>query len=268
MIPLEQWPLVEASKIDTIFTDIDDTLTLDGQLPPEAYQALWNLAQIGCRVVPVTGRPAGWCDHIARMWPVSGVIGENGAFAFRYERSAKKMRHWYAQEATERAQGKLQLNALRDQILEEVPGAAEASDQPYRIQDIAIDFCEDVPRLDMPSIERIVAIFQNAGATAKISSIHVNAWFGSFDKMSMIKRFSEEILRCKISKETRRAIYIGDSPNDEPAFEGFQYSVGVSNIRKYYEILKTPPSFVTNRPGGLGFSEVSEYILRAKRTHT
>ena len=73
-------------RLEWFFTDIDDTLTSGGLLPPESFEALWMLHESGIRVVPVTGRPAGWCDHIARMWPVSGVVGENGSFFFRYDK--------------------------------------------------------------------------------------------------------------------------------------------------------------------------------------
>src|SRR5438132_9157625 len=71
-------------KIVAIASDIDDTITTDGKTPPEAFAALWRAHDAGLKIVPVTGRPAGWCDHIARMWPVDGVVGENGALWFRH----------------------------------------------------------------------------------------------------------------------------------------------------------------------------------------
>src|SRR4051812_7299860 len=81
-------------SIDFVLTDIDDTLTDEGQLGAQAYSALWSLNDAGIQVVPVTGRPAGWCEMIARQWPVAGVIGENGGFYFRY--SKKKMHRHFA----------------------------------------------------------------------------------------------------------------------------------------------------------------------------
>ena len=105
------------------------------------------LKKAGFRVVPVTGRPAGWCDHIARFWPVDAVVGENGAFWMWHDHQAGKLRTRFIQSEAERADGRRRLEAVRAHVLREVPGSGIASDQPYRAADLAIDFCEDVPPL-------------------------------------------------------------------------------------------------------------------------
>ena len=102
MQPLEQMPDTVAAGIRCVFTDIDDTLTTEGRLPAAAYQALEQLQAAGIDAVPVTGRPAGWCDMIARFWPVAGVIGENGGFYFRYQTRQKTMLRIYEQPEPER----------------------------------------------------------------------------------------------------------------------------------------------------------------------
>ena len=78
------------------------TLTTDGQLPSASYNAMERLRDSGLAVVPITGRPAGWCDLIARLWPVDGVVGENGAFYFHYDRDNRKMRRYYADNVASR----------------------------------------------------------------------------------------------------------------------------------------------------------------------
>ena len=83
--PLAVMPLAARRNIRGVLADIDDTITTHGQLTPEAYAALARLRAAGKLVIPITGRPAGWCDHIARMWPVDAVVGENGAFYMRYD---------------------------------------------------------------------------------------------------------------------------------------------------------------------------------------
>ena len=88
MKPIAQLPV---DRILGVFCDIDDTLTTDGHLTAAAYAALDALKTAGKLVIPITGRPAGWCDHIARMWPVDAVVGENGAFYFQYDRHARKL---------------------------------------------------------------------------------------------------------------------------------------------------------------------------------
>ena len=74
MQPLSDFPKDTLKNIRFILTDIDDTLTENGRLPAKSYQALERLKQAGLKVIPITGRPAGWCDQIARMWPVDGAV--------------------------------------------------------------------------------------------------------------------------------------------------------------------------------------------------
>src|SRR5690349_21575464 len=177
MQPLSRAPRALLAGVKAVLTDIDDTLTLHGRLPAEAFDALWKLRRAGIKVVPVTGRPAGWCDLIARQWPVDGVVGENGAFWFRYDDTAKRMiRRFMRPDSAWRADRK-RLEAVAAEVLRDVPGTALASDQGYRSVDLAIDFSEDVPPLGQDAVKRIVAAFAAAGATAKVSSIHVNAWY-------------------------------------------------------------------------------------------
>ena len=197
-------PLAElrpAGPIRGLFFDIDDTLTTAGVLTAGAYGALERLCDAGLTVVPITGRPAGWCDHIARMWPVDGVVGENGAFYFCYDRAAGRLVKRFRDDDATRAANRARLAAVGDRILRAVRGTALASDQAYREADLAIDFCEDVPRLADAAIDRIVAIMRESGLTAKVSSIHVNGWFGDYDKLGMTKTFMRRALR----RRSRRA---------------------------------------------------------------
>ena len=85
----------QLDEVKIILTDIDDTLTTNGRLKSDVYIALEKLSNSGYIIIPVTGRCAGWCDHIARMWPVNGVVGENGAFFFSYNHQSKKMQQPY-----------------------------------------------------------------------------------------------------------------------------------------------------------------------------
>lgn len=267
MLPLRELSRTAAARIRVVFTDIDDTLTSDGRLPGSAFAALWSLHDAGIAVVPVTGRPAGWCDHLARMWPVAGIIGENGAFYFRYDARARRLVSRFLLPEEARRDLQERLAAVRDRILAEVPGSRVASDQAYRIHDLAIDYCEDVAPLPPEAVDRIVALFREAGATAKVSSIHVNGWFGSYDKLGMLKLFARETLDLDLDDPAQRArtAYAGDSPNDEPAFELFERSVGVANIRRFTEVLRHPPRYVTRAEGGAGFAELARHLLRARR---
>lgn len=257
MGPLSQFN----SKIKFLLTDIDDTLTDEGQLGPEAYDSLWKLHLAGIHVIPVTGRPAGWCEMIARVWPVAGIIGENGGFYFRYH-NKKMQRHFFFDEKVQ-ATNREKLKQLETEILQQVPGSALASDQFCRLMDLAIDFCEDVPRLPDPQIQKIVSLFEHAGAQAKISSIHVNGWFGDYDKLKMSLKFLQDEFGVSAHEALKVVAFSGDSPNDEPMFKYFPNSFGVANVKDFMSKIKNPPSYVSTQRGGHGFTEIADQILKA-----
>ncbi len=264
MKPLAQLPPDTRAQLRGVLCDIDDTLTTGGRLTAAAYSALETLQRANLLVVPITGRPAGWCDHIARMWPVDAVVGENGAFYFRYDHAARTMRRRYVDDdATRAANGKL-LSAIRDRILAGVAGCAVASDQHYRMADLAIDYCEDVPRLPAAAVDKIVALMREAGLTAKVSSIHVNGWFGEYDKLSMARTLMRECFATDLDAERSRFVFIGDSPNDAPMFEYFPHAVGVANISAFAGQLATTPAYVTRAHSGAGFCELADFLLAAR----
>ena len=247
-----------------VFADIDDTLTTDGTLTAEAYGALASLHAAGLLVVPITGRPAGWCDHIARMWPIDAVVGENGAFYFAYDRVARKLVKRFRDADPVRAANRDRLAAVRDRILAEVPGTALASDQRYREADLAIDYCEDVPRLDDAAVDRIVAIMRAAGMTAKVSSIHVNGWFGTYDKLGMTRTLMQERAGVDLDRDREQYVFVGDSPNDAPLFGYFPLSVGVANVRRFAARMEHAPTYVTVGESGTGFAELAARMLTAR----
>ena len=261
MRPLAEFPAEVRRRVRYVLTDIDDTLTTGGRLPAAAYAALEALSQRGYRVIPVTGRPAGWCDMIARFWPVDAVVGENGAFYFRYDQAARVMtrRFWLSEE--ERAVARRRLDHLARHIPAAVAGARVAGDQPYREADLAIDFAEDTGPLSSAEIDRIVAMFRAAGAEAKISSIHVNGWFGDWDKLAMTRRLFAEVFAIDLDACRDEVVFVGDSPNDEPMFAHFPHAVAVANIRPYLDRIRSRPAYVTEREGGAGFAEVAALLL-------
>lgn len=262
--PLSAFTPAQRRGIRFVLTDIDDTLTSHGRLTAAAYAALERLADAGLRVVPITGRPAGWCDLIARFWPVDAIVGENGALAMRYDRTARQMHRRFFQTAAERAAAREKLDALATRILQAVPGCALASDQRYRECDLAIDFCEDVPPLPAAAVERIVALFEAAGATTKVSSIHVNGWFGTWDKLSMTRVLFHEAYGLDLDAVREQVVFAGDSPNDAPMFGYFPFSVGVANVRPFLDRIAAAPAFITAGDGGAGFVELADALLAAR----
>jgi len=254
MRPLAEMPRATRHAIRGVLTDIDDTLTTHGRLTAEAYSALEQLSAAGKIVVPITGRPAGWCDHIARMWPVDAVVGENGAFSMRYDRAANKLVTRFVADAATRRAHRARIAAIGDAILAAVPGTALASD-------LAIDFREDVPELPRAAVDRVVALMEAAGMTAKISSIHVNGWFGNYDKLTTTRRLFADVHGLDLDADRAHFVFVGDSPNDAPMFAHFPNAVGVANVRAFADRIPTLPAYVTEHEGGEGFAELARFLL-------
>lgn len=262
--PLSDWPAPERKEIAGVFTDIDDTLTEGGRVAASVYDAMEQLRRAGLLVIPITGRPAGWCDMIARTWPVDAVVGENGAFYFRYDANSHQMVRRYMETPEKRTENQHSLNAIRDEILSAVPGAAIAADQAYRENDLAIDFAEDVAPLGDTEINRIVEIFEKHGATAKVSSIHVNGWFGEYDKLIMTRLLMSEIFSVDLDEDQNPFVFIGDSPNDAPMFTYFSNAVGVANLREFADRCAALPRWITSASRGDGFCELAEALLTVR----
>jgi HAD superfamily hydrolase (TIGR01484 family) len=246
----------ELKGIQGVCLDIDETLSTRGKLTDEAYSALWALKRAGFAVVPITGRPAGWCDQIARFWPVDAVVGENGAFTFYMEGGVRKRLD------TGSSPDPARLRALGEKIGAKFPVARLASDQAYREFDLAIDICEDVTPWKKPDVEALLEFCHAEGAHAKLSSIHVNAWFGDHDKRA---GFEKWLVAGSPGLGKKTALdgwlFIGDSPNDEPMFATFRNSVGVANIRQYLDRLKSKPRWVTRSESGAGFAEMARQLI-------
>jgi hypothetical protein len=197
------------------------------------------------------------------MWPVDAVVGENGAFWFRHDRHAGRLVKRYVIDAAEREKRAQRMDAIAERILAEVPGCAIASDQPYREADLAIDFREDVSALPMEQVQRIVRIMEGEGLTAKVSSIHVNGWFGGYDKLSTARLMLREEFAIDIDRARDEFVFAGDSPNDQPMFAFFPHAVGVANVREFAEMMTALPAWVTPSPGAHGFVELADALLAA-----
>jgi hydroxymethylpyrimidine pyrophosphatase-like HAD family hydrolase len=273
MKPIADMSPAEAAGVRYVLMDIDDTITREGKLLAASYAALWKLREAGLRVIPVTGRPAGWCDLIAREWPVDGVVGENGALAFWEEapRGAEAggpgkrlpaLRQEFHPHAVRNDHPVLA--RIQERALAEVPGLRLAKDQFARIFDLALDFAEEDPVLPLSEAERVRAIAREEGAQAKVSSIHVNVWMGTYDKLSMTERFLSRRFGWRPGAGDREVVFVGDSPNDEPMFARFPLACAVANVRRYAALIKSPPAFAASKECGEGFAEIAETILQKR----
>ena len=276
MKPLSFLPSRECAPIFGILTDIDDTLTTDGAITPDALQALGALKASGLHVIPITGRPVGWSEPFAATWPVDAIVAENGAVAL--QRSAEvfdqnsllpnhskreQLSKIYQQDAATRAANYANMQQVLAQIEREVPGARRATDSPGRETDIAIDHSE-FTHLPQDAIDHAVRIMRDAGMNATVSSIHINGWFGAHNKLEGARWIVRELFGRNLDAEIDRWVYVGDSTNDQVMFEHFPHSVGVANIARFVPQLTHRPRFVTQGERGAGFAEVARAVLATR----
>lgn len=263
MRPLHQWPASDRGAIVGVLTDIDDTLTTEGAVGDEVLQALAALAAAGLHVVPITGRPVGWSEPFAARWPVDAIVAENGAVALTRGTQPGALRKLYVQDAAERAANFARMQEVVQRIEREIPGAARSRDSGGRETDIAIDHSE-FTELPADTIAEVVALMRAEGMNATVSSIHVNGWYGTHNKLSGARWVLRELLGRALDAELDRWVYVGDSTNDVLMFEHFPHSVGVANIRRFEDQLAHKPRYVTPSERGAGFAEVAAAILAAR----
>jgi HAD superfamily hydrolase (TIGR01484 family) len=267
---LAELSAADARDVRAIATDFDGTMTTDGKMPAVAYAALWDAHDAGVPVIIVTGRSAGFADHVARAWPVAGAVAETGAMACGLRTG--RMVRYDVHDLDARAANRAQLDAIGRDLLAELAAAGTplslASDQSYREYDLALDFSEDVEtRLAPDAIEAIVAKLVARGCRAQYSSAHINAWLGDYDKAGMLLRFLREHLGIAAAPgepDAARVVYVGDALNDQPLFRVFPLSVGVANLADVADRLTDAPAYLTRARGGEGFAELVRAVLEAR----
>jgi hypothetical protein len=261
--PLASLPEAAAAAVRGVLTDIDDTLTGSGGIEPAALEALQALRSAAIPVVAVTGRPMGWSEGCARRWPVDAIVAENGAVALLSDGSGA-LRVEYAQDAQTRRVNAGRLQAAARRVLREVPGSRLATDSGGRVTDIAVDHSE-FAHLEPAQIAEVVRVMHDEGMNATVSSIHVNGWFGEHDKLSGARWIVRRLYGRDLDAETARWVYVGDSTNDQLMFGHFPLSVGVANLLRFAAELTTWPAYITLGERGVGFAEVAQRLIEARR---
>jgi len=253
MKPLSEVNKKYFSKIKILMFDLDGTFISNDRLKSSTYYRLEKLMDNKIKTVVVTGRPAGWCDLIARWWPVDSVIGENGALS--YSMLDGKMDRQFFDETVSVNKSKEFLNSLLDDIKSNFGEINLAADQPFRLLDLALDISEE-NNLSKKKVREIYDFCISKGANAAVSNIHLNIWYGNYNKCDMALKILDN-LNIKVDE----CVFVGDSPNDSPMFKKFRFSVGVKSVVSYSNFMTDYPSFVTERDGNQGFEDLVDFIL-------
>jgi len=262
LLPLAQWTAAARSNLIGVFTDIDDTLTTEGAITPDALKGLADLKAAGLHVVAITGRPVGWSVPFVTAWPVDSIVAENGAVAL-LPLPGGKLQKRYLQDPATRAANFDRMQQVLARIEREIPGAGRATDSPGRETDIAIDHSEFM-HLSEETIASVVALMRSEGMHATVSSIHINGWYGENDKLEGARWIVRELWGRTLDDEIDRWAYVGDSTNDQLMFRTFAHSIGVANVARFVPQLEHLPRYVTEGERGAGFSEAARAILAAR----
>lgn len=271
MNPLHQWSCGGHKKSWAgVFTDIDDTLTTEGSITPEALRALAALKAAGLVVIPITGRPIGWCERFMAgpadtAWPVDAMVAENGAVAFVRGSGPGRplLTKLYQQDATTRSANQSRMREIAAQVAIEVPGVELSRDSAGRETDLAFDYAE-FARHTPDTVQKVLALLQREGMQTTVSSIHIHGCFGDFNKWQGACWIVRELFGRDLAQELDRWVFVGDSGNDQAMFQHFTHSVGVANIARFVPQLQHLPRYVTQGERGAGFAEVARAILASR----
>ena len=274
MKQLSQWPEADRQRIQGVFTDIDDTLTTDGAITPDALVALHDLKAAGIKVIAITGRPVGWSEPFAMSWPIDAIVAENGAVLLKNTHQSDLQANEYMREQLSksyqqsdgiRAANYARMQQVGQRVLREVPGTLLAQDSAGRETDMAIDHSE-FTHLPPEKIAQVVAIMQAEGMTATVSSIHINGWFGTHNKLVGARWAVRELFGRDLNAEMGQWAFVGDSSNDQLMFEAFPHSIGVANVRRFESQLTHLPRYISDGARGAGFAEVARAVRAAQKT--
>jgi HAD superfamily hydrolase (TIGR01484 family) len=255
---MESYRKLDPTGVRGLVFDIDDTVTRNGVLEEAAFSAMHRMADAGLLLVAVTGRPLGWTDVIARIWPVSIAVGENGA-GWTW-READGVHEGYFCKAEERGRQAQLIEEIRRDIAESMPQVRVTQDDRARRCDLAFDVGES-QSLPADEITALVHRIEARGMTSSVSTVHAHAVPGPWDKASGVERALAEALGIDLAAELERWVFVGDSGNDAAAFARFPKSVGVANVREHLGRLPTAPRYVTDSDRGRGFSELATHLL-------
>ncbi|MCE6076404.1 HAD hydrolase family protein [Agrobacterium vitis] len=260
MQPLEQAETSTFRDVRFVLTDMDETLTYQGRLAASTYAALENLQAAGVKVIPVTAAPAGWCDQMARMWPIDGVIGENGGFFFRRHDDRHEVARHFWHDDEDRPDISENLARIGQQVERAVPSAGFADDQAFRLTSLAFARSQDTGERTA-----VLDALRAGSADVTVNNLWVLGWLGGYDKLAMARRVLLDHYSLDINADRSAVLYTGDSTNGAPVFSFFEHTAGVSTVTDYLDQLPQPPRWITRGPGGAGFVEAANAVLLSRK---
>jgi hydroxymethylpyrimidine pyrophosphatase-like HAD family hydrolase len=255
MKPITSLSREEAARLRGVAFDLDDTLLDHGRLLEGTYAALHRLRDAGLLLYGVTGRPAGWGEVLARLFPVEAIVTENGAISCA--RRERRIELIDAVDPVTRRERGARLDQLVTQLQREFPDFALTDDIRARVSDRTFDIGEH-HQLPPERVALASELLRRAGARVFTSSVHLHATFDYDDKASGAVRVLSRDTGLDATAVRHAFAYLGDSENDAAGFAAFHVSIGVSNLRGRATLR---PRYITSQPMGAGVAEAARVIL-------
>lgn len=255
MRPIATLTATEAQRLRGVAFDLDDTLLDHGRLLERSYSVLFRLVDAGLTLYGVTGRPAGWADVLARLFPVQAVVAENGAVVCA--RHGERVRLVDSVDVATRRERDARMRVLLEEFAVRFPDVEPADDVRARISDRTFDIGEH-RQVAAPRVDEAARYLRDRGARVFVSSVHLHATFDCADKASAAVRLLAQDSGLDATAVRHAYAYLGDSENDGSCFAAFAVSIGVSNLRGRATLR---PRYVTTQPMGAGVAEAAEVIL-------
>lgn len=259
MLPISALTQAEARKLRGVAFDLDDTLLDHGRLHEATYSALFRLAEAGLSLYGVTGRPAGWAEVLARVFPVQAIVAENGAVVCA--RHGERVLLVDSVAAGERRLRDAKLTELLADFALRFPDLEPADDVRARVSDRTFDIGE-FRQVAPERVAEAATFLRGRSARVFVSSVHLHATFDYADKASGTVRLLAADSGLDTTAVRHAYAYLGDSENDAPCFAAFEVSIGVANLRGRSTL---QPRYITSQPMGAGVVEAARVILDLRK---
>jgi hydroxymethylpyrimidine pyrophosphatase-like HAD family hydrolase len=253
--PREPAPLFELAperleSIAVVATDIDGTLTRDGELGPDLLAALVDLRAAGILVIPISGRPAGEILGLCRYLPFEFGVAENGLFEIVPDSPPR----WLTKPTDVS-----RLREIGEHLNRELDARLRPTADAFcRLGDVAYER----DGRDETELLRLRTAAEAHGIHMIWSSVHVHLAEREPDKGAGLL---ELLGRRKL--DPSQVVTVGDAPNDGGLFKRgrFGLTVGTADVVPQRRWFRALPEFVSAGREVNGFLELAERMCARRR---
>ncbi|MGB3137924.1 MAG: HAD family hydrolase [Nodosilinea sp.] len=248
--PLPSRGFPQGDAVRLLATDMDGTLTRQGKFTAALLSGLERLQAAGLPVMVVTGRSAGWVNGLAHYLPVTGAMAENGGVYFPQNAGPELL-----VDIPDLATHRQHLREAFSQLQWRWPQLQESDDNRFRLT----DWTFDLQGLSEADLAAMADMCKTLGWGFTYSTVQCHLFKLGQSKAAGLLQVLQQYFAPIATTEV---ITVGDSPNDESLFnpEVFPHSVGVANVKDYWQSLSYHPAYVSQACEVAGFLELVDVL--------